>query len=418
MSFPFQWVREPKWRSDYGQVFVLEMNPDSVLPAISVQREWNGCKGIVRGVKDEKGFLVEDHIREEIRGGQLVDTQRPIVGADDMRKQIWTIDQHVSCFRNTHTKENVLGWVGNGNLLSNPHFVAFVEGQFVALGSETQYIRSRTYTSLVIRKPGHKRVTIEPVTYRLSSSNAQIFNAANDNITKEVEYATFGQQIVLNGQPISRDELKQMAANQQFYDLRHLFLFGRMPAGDKRWLDAGLGAFWDEGILNIKTIEAAMNGDPVRVDVQQFEETAVLSAMDAKGYDRVDSPKERGEFSLKNGKLTMVLLDGMYPHNIIGIRKDGVLISVVLHGLSNRLGVSILGVGEIMANLGAQEAAILDNGGDVMMNFCGTQVLGSAEGGRNRIRSILLFRQEGSSTELALGDFRLVSYPKQISPSA
>jgi hypothetical protein len=396
---------------------MLEMNPDSVLPAISVQREWNGCKGIVRGVKDERGFLVEDHIREEIRGGQLVDTQRPIVGADEMRKQTWTVDQHISCYRNTHTRENVLGWVGNGNLLSNPHFVAFAEGQFVALGSETQYLSSRRYTSLVVRKPGHKRVAIEPITYRLTSGNTQIFNASDDDITEEMEYATFGQQIVRQGQPICRDELKKMAANQQFYDLRHLFLFGRMPAGEKRWLDAGLGAFWDDGILNIKTVEAAMEGDPIQVDVRQFSEAAVLSAMDAKGYDRVDSPKERGQFSMKNGKLTMVLSDGIYPHNIIGIRRDGIVISVVLRGLSNRLGVSILGAGEIMENLGAQDAVILDNGGDVMMNFCGDQVLGSAEGERNRLRSIMLFRQVDSSTGLAPDDFRLVSYPKQISPS-
>jgi hypothetical protein len=208
-----------------------------------------------------------------------------------------------------------------------------------------------------------------------------------------------------------------MAANQQFYDLRHLFLFGRMPAGEKRWLDAGLGAFWDDGILNIKTVEAAMEGDPIQVDVRQFSEAAVLSAMDAKGYDRVDSPKERGQFSMKNGKLTMVLSDGIYPHNIIGIRRDGIVISVVLRGLSNRLGVSILGAGEIMENLGAQDAVILDNGGDVMMNFCGDQVLGSAEGERNRLRSIMLFRQVDSSTGLAPDDFRLVSYPKQISPS-
>ena len=263
MSFPFHWVREPRWRADCGQVLMIEMNPDSVLPAVSVQREWNGCRGIVRGVKDADGFLVEDHICEEIQDGRSVDVGRCVVGADEMRKQVWTIDQHISGFRNGHSREQILGWVGNGNLLSNPHFVALVEGQLMSLSSETPCLGSRSYTSVVVRKPGlrkpgHNRVTIELVTYRLSAGNAQILNASGDDITGEVDYATFGQQIVRQGQPIGRDELKRMAVDQQFYDLRHLFLFGRIPAGDKRWLDAGLEAFWNDGILNVETVKAAL----------------------------------------------------------------------------------------------------------------------------------------------------------------
>lgn len=418
MNFPFKWVPEPRWQKDRGQVLMVEMNPESVLPAISVQREWNGCRGIIRGVKDSDGFLVEDHICEEIRDGHPVDLEQCIVGADEMRKQVWTIDQHISEYLKSHTNEQILGWVGNGNLLSNPHFVAYVEGQLLSLGSEIQYFSSRSYTSLVVRKPGHKRVSIEPVTYRLSAGSSQILNALGDDITGEVEYATFGQQIVRQGQPIGRVELKRMASDQQFYDLRHLFLFGRMPAGDKRWLDAGLGAFWDNGVLNIESVKAALEGNPVLVDVRQFNETAVLAAMAAKGYDKVDEPNERGQFSLRDRKLTMILLDGLYPHNMIGVRNDGVVMSVVLRGLSNRLGVSIMGAAEVMASLGAQDAVILDNGGDVMMSFDGEQVLGSADEKRNQLRSFLLFRKEDANTRHAPDDFRLISYPKQVSSSA
>jgi len=414
MTFPFQWVREPRWRSHSGKVLVIEMNPESVLPAVSVQSEWNGCMGIVRGMKDADGFLVEDHICEEIQEGRAVNVGRRIIGADEMRKQVWTVDQHISQFYRTHTNEQILGWVGNGNLLSNPHFAAFVGGKLVGLGSETRCLHSRSYTSVVIRKPGHSRVTIEPVTYQLSDGAVHIVNAAGSDITEEVEYANFGHQIVRRGQPIGRDELKRMAVDQQFYDLRHIFLFGCMPVGEKGWLDVGLGAFWDNGILNVETVKAALEGAPVLVDVRQFDETAVLSAMDVKGYDKVAMPRARGQFSLKNGKLNVVLLDGIYPHNMLGVRKDGVVISVVLGGLSNRLGVSIVGAAEIMASLGAEDAAILDNGGDVMMNFRGDQVLGPADGERNRLRSVLLLRKEEVTTRIAPDDFRLVCYPKQV----
>jgi hypothetical protein len=412
-NYWFKWVPEPKWRSDCGQVIMLEMNPTCVLPAISVQAEWHGCQGIIRGIKDNAGFLVEDHIREEIRNGRPVDVGHAISGGDEMRKEVWSADRHKFEFRNRHPNQHVLGWVGNGNLLSNPHFVAYVEGFLFHLGSESAHLGSRVYSSLIVRKGGARRVAIESIRYTRSSGALRILTATGVDITEEVEYATFGQQLVIDGRPLELHQLKQMAVAQQFYDLRHLFLFGRIPVGDKRWLDAGLAAFWDDGTLNIQAVEAALDCEPVRVDVSQFNENTVREAMNAKGYEKVARPTSPGQFSLQAGKLDVVLLDGLYPHNMIGITKSGRVISVVLRGLSNRLGVSIRGAAEIMADLGAEDALLIDNGGDVMMCFGDDQVLGSAEGERNRLRSILLFRTEGP---LNPRDFRLVMYPKQYSP--
>ena len=413
MTFPFKWVREPTWHSDCGQVIVLEMNPDRVLPAVSVQSDWNGCKGIIRGIKDSSGFLVEDHISEELKAGRPVDIGHPIVGADEIRKQVWSIDQHKFEFMRQHSDQQIVGWVGNGNLLSNLHFVAFAEGSLFHLAEENGQLENRSYTSLVVRKPGYKRVSIEALTYRASSDNLQVLTDSDDDITDQVQFATFGQQLVADGRPVDHDRLKTMAVAQQFYDLRHLFLFGRIPAGEKRWIDAGLGAFWDNGMLNTDAVESALDGKPVTVDVRQFDERAIYEAMDGKGYDKVTKPVNRGEFSHKGGKLEMVLLEGLYPHNMIGIRNDGCVISVVLRGLSNRLGVSMQGAAEIMAGLGAEDAVLIDNGGDVMMGFWEDQVLGSAEGERNRIRSVLLFRTEAGKIPLSPEDLRLVVYPKQ-----
>jgi len=117
MAFPFCWVRERQWRSEGGQVIVLEMDPAHVRPAVSVQADWHGCKGIIRGVK-ENGFLLEDHIREEIRNGKPVDIGRQTAGADEMRKQVWTVDQHKAAFANLHPSQAVVAWVGNGTSLA------------------------------------------------------------------------------------------------------------------------------------------------------------------------------------------------------------------------------------------------------------------------------------------------------------
>jgi len=412
MLFPFKWVRESKWRSEPLQVIVLEMNPQHVRPAVSVQPEWNGCKGIIRGVK-ETGFLVEDFISEEIQDGKPVDIRRQIVGADEMRKQVWTIDQHKAAFARTHFDQKILGWVGNGNLLSNPHFVGFVEGTLFHLSSEAAHFPSRTYSSLIVRRTDRNRVAIESIRYKPSQNGTRLFTTEGKDITEEVEYTTFGQQLVQSGRPIDTSKLKEMAVAQQFYDLRHLFLFGRMQMGNKRWLDAGLAAFWEESHLNTTALEVAIDGEPVTVDVRQFDAGAVRTAMDGKGYDEIAEPKRPGQFSLRDGNLRFVLLDGIYPHNMIGIREDGFVISVVLRGLSNRLGVSIRGAAEIMCSLGAKDALLLDNGGDVMMEFGDVQILGSAEGERNRLRSVLFFTGLIELPDLRPQNFRLVPYPKQ-----
>jgi len=349
MLFPFKWVRESKWRSEPVQVIVLEMNSQRVRPAVSVQTEWNGFKGKIRGVK-ETGFLVEDFISEEIQDGKPVDIRRQIVGADEMRKQVWTIDQHKAAFARTHFDQKILGWVGNGNLLSNPHFVGFVEGTLFHLSSEAAHFPSRTYSSLIVRRTDRNRVAIESIRYKPSQNGTRLFTTEGKDITEEVEYTTFGQQLVQSGRPIDTSKLKEMAVAQQFYDLRHLFLFGRMQMGNKRWLDAGLAAFWEESHLNTTALEVAIDGEPVTVDVRQFDAGAVRTAMDGKGYDEIAEPKRPGQFSLRDGNLRFVLLDGIYPHNMIGIREDGFVISVVLRGLSNRLGVSIRGAAEIMCS--------------------------------------------------------------------
>jgi hypothetical protein len=66
-----------------------------------------------------------------------------------------------------------------------------------------------------------------------------------------------------------------------------------------------------------------------------------------------------------------------------------------------------------MKLLGARDAIILDNGNDVMMGFDGSLVLGSAEGERNRLRSILVFRRD-AKVPLRPLDARLVTYPRQV----
>lgn len=363
LTFPFLWA--PEAAGAPAQVFMLEMDPRRTIPVLSVQAAWNGSRGLIRGVIED-GVLVEDHIREELDSeGRLRDTGRRIAGPGPMRRQVWTVAEHRAAWLARRPGERIAGWIGNGNLLANPHFVGWSDGSLYALRDEP--LERRTYTCLVVRRCG---VSIESL--------------GVSDFHPEIECATFGQQVMKDGKPIEREELIAKAAAGEFFDLRHVFLFPRVDMGPQRWMDAGLAAFHHGGGgLNARAIECALRGKPVECPVDQFRESQVRRALAAKGYT---------EFELSGGVLRFVPREGIYPHDLIGLREDGTLIAVAAGGLSNRVGLTIEGAGELMRSLGARDALLLDNGGDVTLG-CGDETVFSSEDGvRGRLRSVLFFR--------------------------
>lgn len=382
-------------RGERIALHVLEMNPAIIRPALSFQMQWNLSRGIVRGLK-ENGELVEDHIAEQIVDGQVLDAGERIVGADAMRRQVWTIEQHEEEFLAAHPDKRIVGMVGNGNLGSNPIFVGGSSGKIFHLRGEEQRFARQRYSCLAVWT---HRVSIEQ--FDLSCP-----------LPGGLECFTFGQRLVEHGRAIATEEIIVKARGLEFYDLRHLFLFGRIPLGGKRWMDAGLGALWNNGELDKEAVARALRGEPVEVDIAQFGPDVVREAMHAKDYLEVDEPRKPGEYTLHRGTMRVILREGIYPHNMIGIRPDGTVLSVVAGGLSSRAGLTIRGAARLMQSLGAQDALLLDNGGDVMMYFDGQQVLGSAEGERSRLRSVLFFCC-GRHAAIGPRDARLITHVRQ-----
>ncbi|HWQ55202.1 MAG TPA: phosphodiester glycosidase family protein [Bryobacteraceae bacterium] len=363
VTFPFLWA--PEAAGIPAQVFTLEMDPQRTVPALSVQAAWNGSRGLIRGLIED-GVLVEDHIREELdEEGRLRDAGRRIAGPGPIRRQVWTVSEHRTAWLARHPGESIAGWIGNGNLLANPHFVGWSDGTLFTLRGEP--LERRTYTCLVVRKTG---VSIEPL--------------AASGFSAEVKCATFGQQVVKDGNPIGRKELIAKAAAGEFFDLRHVFLFPRVDMGPQRWMDAGLAAFHQAGGgLNARAIEDALRGKPVECPVEQFSENQVRRALEAKGYR---------DYEFHGGLLRFIPREGIYPHDLIGLREDGTLMAVAAGGLSNRVGLSIEGAGELMRSLGARDALLLDNGGDVTLGCGDETIFSSKDGVRGRLRSVLFFR--------------------------
>ncbi|MBL8178415.1 MAG: phosphodiester glycosidase family protein [Bryobacterales bacterium] len=372
---------------------VLELNPRKIRPAVSFQPEWNHSRGILRGLI-ENGELQEDHIDEEIAGGRIVPSPQRIAGAGAMRRQTWSIEQHRAACQAAHPDSQIIAMVGNGNLGANPRFIASAHGRLIHLHSEQHRFHTHRYSCLAA---WDRRVSIED--FDLSQP-----------LPPGLDGFTFGQRLVRNGEPAGTEQIVAMACAQEFYDLRHLFLFGRIPRGNQRWIDAGLAAFWNNGTLDTDTLSRAIRGEPVEAPVGQFPRDATVAALRAKDYLESPDPRRPGQFSLRGDVLRIVLREGIYPHNMIGMRSGGALISVVTGGLSNRAGLTIRGAALLMHSLGARDALLLDNGADVMMHFDGRQILGSPEGERTRLRSALFFLH---SEPLDAADARLISYPRQ-----
>lgn len=368
----------------------LVMDPRRIRPALSVQAAWNGCLGLIRGLRDN-GCAVEDHIREELdASGRVRDAGRRIFGAEEMRRDVWTIGRHLDEFAARRPGERVAAWMGNGNLLANPHFAAFEDGTVYCLAGEERHFESRGYTSLVARAGC---VSIETLRYR---APGRVLSVAGTDITGEVCCATYGQQIVRDGRPLGREELLRKTAAGEFFDLRHVFLFPRVERGRERWLDAGLAAFRDDaGNLLPAAVEEALRGRPVEADVRQFGEDEVRRALAAKGYTPSGKPARPGEYALRGGVLRFVPLPGIYPHSMAGIREDGMLLAAVVTGFSNRAGLTLESAAQLMRRLGARDAIILDNGGDVAL-FAGKPLAQ----GRDRLRSLLLWLGDPSAVSL------------------
>lgn len=382
--------RAPEAADAPVQAAWLEMDPRRIRPALSVQEAWNGSLGLIRGVR-ENGVTIEDHIREELdERGRVRDAGRRIFGAEEMRRDVWTVERHLAEFAARRPGERVAAWMGNGNLLANPHFAGYQDGTLYCLAGEPAHFAARSYTSLVARAGG---VSIETLRYR---APGRVLSEKGADITAEIRCATFGQQIVRGGEPLGGEELLRKASAGEFFDLRHVFLFPRIGRGRERWVDAGLAAFRDgSGGLLRAALEDALNGRPVKADVREFDTEEVAHALAAKGYTPSRRPARPGEYSLAGGALRFVPLPGIYPHSMVGIRADGTLLAVAASGLSNRAGLTLESAAELMRRLGARDAILLDNGGDVTL-ACGAAVAR----GRGRLRSLLLWLGDPAALRL------------------
>jgi hypothetical protein len=339
----------------------------------------------------------EAHLDDVFRINDLWQIGPNLKTALEIRWGTITYDLHIQRFEMREPGQKVVAFVGNGNLLFNDHFVAWIDGKLYHLRDEP--LDKRVYSSIVVWRDGH--VSIEDLCYQ----DDQVLHAESGKIlTSEIKYATFGQRLIREGIPVDWNQLLQMTLAGQFTDLRHLLRFPALQQGPI-WSDIGL----DEVHGDPKLLHDALEGKhkvPIKIDIPK---SALEGVLEEKGY-----MSAYGDYEIEDDTLWLRFKRGIYPHNMIGVKPDGTVLSVVVTGLSNRVGITIEGAAQLLQRLGIKDGILLDNGGDVMMQFFGEMVVTSAEQGRRELRSVILYTKARDDLGQQLPDemgIKLMRYP-------
>jgi len=389
------------WRDFESDLLVLEIDPKLVDVVVHVQEEWNEAIGIRRERGQEYTILE--------RGGE-------VSGSREIRRGTISYREHIRRFEASHQQKKVVAFVGNGNLLFNPWFVAWVDGKFFHLKDEP--FKERVYSSLIVWKEGHEPlVSIGDIKFG-SGRLLLVSEHTTDDITDRIKYATFGQRLAKEHRPV-----KLSSILHQFYDLRHLlpalyysdaqstkYTFGldQLYANEEKKRLAVMKQPVDLR-LEIETISGIMKVDP-----QKLKSEALLER-DFDEVKDIGSVQRQGQYFISpDGRtITVRYRSNIYPHNMIGITEEGKVLSVIITGLSGRVGISIERASQLVMDIGFKDAILLSNGGDVVMQYFGEMVVASSEN-RHRSRSLILFAKDSNqlskSNPCEMG-IRLVKYP-------
>ncbi len=341
-------------------------------------------------------------------------------------------DQHLAEVHARYPDEDILAFVGNGNLLANFGFVAWLAGVLYHLADEPVFKRS--YTCIVSWKDGH--VTVEDAWFAQENGNVIVLQKLDNtlqDITDDIDFATSGQPLVRGGEPIPLQHIAE-----HWYDTRHLV----QPL---RIVTNGTALFIPNAQLQHGLLRKALcQPVHVRAEVQVDEETCfpltisgwlkmakekpaalanavgflkeqgilqegenlddssvllrVAETMERllgdtlnRGYCLVDDsrPLREGEARFINGHLEIFFKKALYPHNIFVRWADGSCGFVIFPGKSGREGTTLPFAQVFLTQeLKVQDAVLLDNGGDVRLWYRGQYLVPSSEK-RQEIRSIL-----------------------------
>lgn len=397
--------------------FKSERGPETKMAVALFSEEVEAIPVFQPDIEKSWGMLRDKapmHFRYKLAGRDVSDVDDLAPDYENARKDVWTIERYLSKFQEDHPDMEIVGFVGNGNILANAHLVSYVNGRKYGTESELERIYqgdSRVYPSLVMWNDGH--FSVEDIEYLQDGKIIMV--GTGRNIRDEVRFINSGIGILKDGEPYD------LAQNYEHdYDVRHYLDFPFIPGANVHF---GVNLFYDvKGSPIRHLMQDAINEIPVTLPLEDKENKIIggtaqevrtkltpeqvnmleENLLKEKGYERVSSSEEvaYGKFFIDRagGTITIGLMRGINPHNISCIDNNGKLVSVVVSGKSNRIGITFKEAQEVLKGMGMKSAVIFDNGADVMMNIKGETMIESFQK-RDRITSLMIFAKQKKRDE-------------------
>ncbi len=378
-------------------------------------------------------------------------------------EEVWKSDlcpgDHCAYFRYlANGKWTVEAVEGCGNLSMNMWFVAYrrpmeLDGErtdvrqtaLIYLLDEGRRFSdpSRKYSCLVKWRrcrQGFPRMSIRDLRFNaFDRASAVHIDHERDgpprNITEDVEFAVFGQQVIRDGRAVDLGTI-----THQFSDVRHLFRLPNLrPSFPKYGLrdpDADIWFGEAELLEDADTRRGALSrpallkmfhkgGPYVPGVVSEKERDVVADAFQAAGYVHVPEgpPRRPGEFRFdpaSNDLVDVWLIPNVYSYSFIGLggpdTRDGEgrsdrLVVLAASGASGRQGLTLrTAIDKLRTQAGAYDALLIDEGLDVFQWVHGDWLVpvpppftdpetGTTQS-RDRLRTVfILATQEGNATD-------------------
>jgi hypothetical protein len=342
---------------------------------------------------------------------------------DEWLNELAHTPDYISEFEKAYKSQDyeIVGMQGCGNLTMNSWFVGFLNSDFthgkpVFLYRREEQFEARQYTCIVKWKET-RRVSMEVLRFNpYTKSVLQISGGEEKDITPEIEFAVFGQQLVRGGELV---DFKTIV--KQFEDIRHLFKLPninpsgelttakqrrrpRMLFGDDRNDDVWFGERELTRPEKEDHLRHALT-EPILLD-RQFDVMgagwdlirAALGAPTGGGYRELKDeqalypPRSRGEWRRYSDTVIEIYLQrNVYAYTMLGLDGAGNLIASAAGGLAGRVGQTLEGMAQNMISLGARDVLLIDEGNDVFQKLRGGYAV---EPRRGRMRAIFLFARK------------------------
>ncbi|MFH0764512.1 MAG: DUF692 family multinuclear iron-containing protein [Candidatus Omnitrophota bacterium] len=361
-----------------------------------------------RNIKSSRGMQRDRatmHFGYQLEGGKFQDVDDEAPDYEHVRKDIWTIEEHLAEFRKKHPDVEIIGFVGNGNILANTGLsasVMWVERKLWATEQEKELIyngNSRNYPSLILWKE-NGRYSAEEVKF---TREGRIIQASTDkDITEDVIFTNSGVGLLKQGPGRETAPYDLAAHCWHDSDVRHYLDFPFRKTNTGKYIHFGVDQFYDsKGNVVTALLSPAIDEEPItlkleenKIPLDNYDIVALEAGLKEKGYEPAASRDEvaYGSYFIAQdlGEIKIGFFRGINPHNICGVDSKGNLIWVIVSGKSNRIGITFKEAQKKLKEMGAASAVIFDNGADAMMNIDNSYVIPSFQG-RDRILSILVF---------------------------